>query len=534
MRQILHIFWKDARRFWPEIGISIAITAVFTRVYPVNWLPQDQFHAHGLFQYASQMQILANVLTGLLPTSWWLLIARVIHAEALVGERQFWTTRPYEWPKLLAAKALFIGTFVYLPFLASQCALLWEAGFQPQHFVPGLLFNLLLLTGILLVPLAALATVTSTLVRMTLTILGIAAVVAGLGFLSSMSESTGVSAPYGDRYSIPAILLVGGSAIVLMYARRKVWFARLMLLSLPGIIAIVAMNLPNASMVDIAYPLGISMAARADLPIQFSLHDGQESQPAVADNSKSDTVELRIPLEAAGVVPGHAVMIDDVMADADDGRGQPRQFPWTAAYSHYYLHGDWLTSVNLKIKRADYDALKGKPLTLKLGLALTEARTEAVNRMPLPAHDFSVPGFGNCAGARGMSAMMTNLGCWTALHGPPLTYVKANLESTPCGKRGDMPQDNGTAPETNAGPDAEGMHATAWVGSLEHDPADFGLTSVWNTYVSLAEGSYYQTKYLCPGTMVSFTRFTLVRRLRTVLTIPNFVLPEEDKHPAQE
>jgi hypothetical protein len=78
------------------------------------------------------------------------------------------------------------------------------------------------------------------------------------------------------------------------------------------------------------------------------------------------------------------------------------------------------------------------------------------------------------------------------------------------------------------------MHATAWVGSLEHDPADFGLTSVWNTGVSLAEGSYYQTKYLCPGTLISFTRFGLVRRLRTVLTIPNFSLPEENKYSVQE
>ena len=133
-----------------------------------------------------------------------------------------------------------------------------------------------------------------------------------------------------------------------------------------------------------------------------------------------------------------------------------------------------------------------------------------------------------------MSALLTSLGCWTALHGPPLTYVKANLESTPCGQKAAVPQDKETTPETTPGPHAEGMHATAWVGSLEHDPADFGLTSVWNTNVSLAEGSYYQTKYLCPGTVVSFTRFTLVRRLRTVVAIPNFTLPEEDKHPTHE
>jgi len=189
-----------------------------------------------------------------------------------------------------------------------------------------------------------------------------------------------------------------------------------------------------------------------------------------------------------------------------------------------------MSSVDLKMKRAEYEALKGKTVTLKLSLALTEAKTEAVSRIALPAHDFSVPGFGNCAGAPGMAALMTNLGCWTALHGPPLTYVKANFASTPCGQK---PEEAAQDPGSEEEPDAEGLHATAWVGSLEHDPAEFGMTSVWSTNVSLSEGNYYRTKYLCPGTMVSFTRFGLMRRLRTVVIIPNFKIPVEKKYSMQ-
>jgi hypothetical protein len=529
LRQILHIFSKDARRFWPEILVSLVILAAFVRVYPVNWVPQDAFHSRGFLQYASQLQILANVLTGLVPASWWLLIARVIHAEALVGERQFWVTRPYEWPKLLAAKGLFLAVFLYAPFVAAQWGLLGEGGFRPWEYVPGILFNLLLLTGILVLPLVALAAVTSTLVRMTLTLLGIAAGLGVIVYLASLSETSGVSAPYGDRYSVPATLVIGGSAIVLMYARRRVWFARLMLLSLPGIIGVVAAYVPNGAMVETAYPLATGMAAVADVPIQFALHEGQENQTAVTEDSQTGRFEVRIPLEATGVSAGYVVMVDDVMAVAEDGHEVVRELPWRAVYSHYYLHGDWLTSVDLKMKRAEYEALKGRVLTLKLGLALTEARTEAVTRIALPAHDFEVPGFGNCAGAPRMSALMTNLGCWTAMHGPPLTFVKANLGSTPCGEVAHGVEDNGTTPETNAGPDREGLHATAWVGSLENDPAEFGMTSVWSTNVSLSEGGDYGAKYLCPGTMVSFTRFGLVRRLRTVVAIPNFRIPEVTK-----
>ena len=38
MKQILHIFAKDARHFLPEILVSLAITAAFAWVYPSEWL----------------------------------------------------------------------------------------------------------------------------------------------------------------------------------------------------------------------------------------------------------------------------------------------------------------------------------------------------------------------------------------------------------------------------------------------------------------------------------------------------------------
>jgi hypothetical protein len=37
MNQILHIFKKDTRHFWPEILTSLAITAAFALVYPMRW-----------------------------------------------------------------------------------------------------------------------------------------------------------------------------------------------------------------------------------------------------------------------------------------------------------------------------------------------------------------------------------------------------------------------------------------------------------------------------------------------------------------
>src|SRR5271165_5834432 len=164
MKQVLHIFAKDSRHFWPEILISLAIVAGYAWIYPSTWLTGNAIYgvAGGAFLPSSmEAGFLAGILGLLVPVSWWLLIARVIHGESLVGDRQFWLTRPYEWRKLLAAKVLFLIVFLYLPFVAAQLALLAEGGFRPFGYVPGLLYNLLLVTGILVMPLFALAAVTS-------------------------------------------------------------------------------------------------------------------------------------------------------------------------------------------------------------------------------------------------------------------------------------------------------------------------------------------------------------------------------------
>jgi hypothetical protein len=38
MKQILHIFAKDTRRFWPEISISLALLATFVCIGPNLWI----------------------------------------------------------------------------------------------------------------------------------------------------------------------------------------------------------------------------------------------------------------------------------------------------------------------------------------------------------------------------------------------------------------------------------------------------------------------------------------------------------------
>ena len=100
MRLMLHIFRKDARRFWWEIAVTLGLLASVARMDAtrVGFIP-------------GAMEGWLNLI---LPAVWAYLIALVIHDEALVGNRQFWLTRPYPWPALLAAKALFVLVFIHL------------------------------------------------------------------------------------------------------------------------------------------------------------------------------------------------------------------------------------------------------------------------------------------------------------------------------------------------------------------------------------------------------------------------------------
>ena len=47
-------------------------------------------------------------LNLLLPLVWACVAALAVQEEPLVGDRNFWTTRPYRWPSLLGAKLMFV------------------------------------------------------------------------------------------------------------------------------------------------------------------------------------------------------------------------------------------------------------------------------------------------------------------------------------------------------------------------------------------------------------------------------------------
>jgi len=524
MKQILHIFVKDVRRFWPEISLSVAITAAFAWYYPYQWTGADHMHAvmgnHLLVPYTAQF--LGGIIIYLVPVSWWLFISRVVHAERLVGDRQFWLTRPYEWKNLLAAKLLFLLAFLYLPIFAAHCVLLAEAGFYPFYYLKGLLYNLFLLTVIIVLPIFALATVTSNFARMTLTLLVAIVGMLCLGSLSSRLLPTHpvVAPPSNSAVGSYSILLCAGIAAVLMqYSLRKVWLARLLVFGTPALFIIAGPVLARLSndqaLIDRNYP---TLAGQDAAPVQLSVNPFSPGEREfVTDMLHNGEIVAHIPLKGTGVADGYAEIPNDVRIAFEAPDGYQWVSPWEPSSTPSFLPGGGSGDSAITMPRAIYDRLKGKPLTVHLTLAVTQAKVKGITQIPLPSRDFSVPDFGVCSPVSGWMTPIedaTGIVCRSALRQPPLTYIGVVWSNTSC-----------STPHAEPDP---GVQGDGWAGSLDRAPAQFGITSVWqaafrlsNEYKDERNGT---PRYLCPGSPVTFTQYGLFRRTQVSLTIQGFQL----------
>ncbi len=514
MKQILHIFAKDFRHFWPEILISLALVGALVWIYPNTWLSRNTLYtvAGGAFLPSMlEAGLLAGLLTVLIPVSWWLLIARVIHAEALVGDCQFWVTRPYEWKKLLGAKTLFLVVFLYLPLLIAQCLLLFRAGFHPLSFVPGLLFDLLLITAVILLPLLAITTVTATFARVTLTLL--AGLVCFVGYIAiSLHFSDSASIPLSDL-SMPLALCFCGMVVVLQYAARRVWVSRLLLIALPLLLVFSGMAVSSeSSVVARDYPRA---SAGQEAPVQLALLR-DTPHPATAYLIRAKLVQVSIPLQVSGVAEGYALISGPSKVTVDAANGSHWSSSWQGS-SGTYLPGTSESWISVRMSRAFFDQVRSTPVTLHFTVALTQVRAGSARSISLPTQDFSVPDFGICSPQADLfHHQFFGIACRFALHQPNLTYISARWPDSPCSA---SQQDPNT-----------GVQGDAWIGSLETGPADFAIVPIWSPSIGLSngikvEGDKSESRHLCPGTPVTFTQYNLVGRMQYDFNIPDFRFP---------
>ena len=197
MRQALHILWKDMRHHWPEIVLLALTTGFWARISVETLLPEDDW--------------IAPAAAGLLGVMWLAMVARVLHGEPLVGDREFWQTRPYRWYWLLLAKVSFLALFLLGPVGIAEGWMLWKSKLAMEWIWVGLVArNMALLMFLVLMPLMALAAVTRNMVQYILALLGLGlAVVSAIGFGSWMRFRGLVGDGLLVNRTLPLVLVTG-------------------------------------------------------------------------------------------------------------------------------------------------------------------------------------------------------------------------------------------------------------------------------------------------------------------------------------
>ena len=521
MNQTLHIFKKDARRLWPEILISLALTAGLVLTVPFKWANLNSSQSNYLGP--SVAQLLAYFIELLVPVSWWLLIARCIHSERLVGDRQFWITRPYEWKKLLTAKMLFLAVFLYVPLLAAQWLLLLQVGLARFSALPELLYNLLLISIIVVLPLIALAAVTRNLARMTLALLGVLVALWLLIALSSLTLANSIAAPVAGIIAATLILCVCSAAVVWQYATRKAGLSRALLIAAPVLLVAmqsIAPGEPDVALMNRTY----FPAAGTDAPLQVSYNPQADVRPSAFVPRISNSVGIEIPLQISGISAGTIVDAEDVKVAMESPAGSEWQSSWQPLFRQEHAQKNSTFFADITLPRKIYEQFKDAPLTVHLNLALKQMRTEKVTRLTNLRSEYAVPDVGNCQlqvllsnpdPVTGVIRASNNLDCRFGLR-IPLTQVTASWTYKPC-----------LASQADIGPRGPLNYASYWAGSANESPLALPLIPFQTQNESFSNSlNGGPDNQFCPDKpSLTFTQYSLLRRMQAEVSIQEFHLP---------
>lgn len=209
MKQFLHILKKDVRRAWPFIIACLVLDCLL--------LMQARPLTFGSTAVLWPAYILLFPVTVLF----------IVQGESLVGDREFWTTRPYSRWSLAAAKFALLVAALLLPMFLAQVAALALNGFLWPSLISKLLSVHVIWFILIVAPLWALGSVTRNLAS------GLLAIIAGFLGVLLAPPLIRLVVPQGFHLDpISFLTLFAGSSaltLILQFAFRQTAAARAVL-----------------------------------------------------------------------------------------------------------------------------------------------------------------------------------------------------------------------------------------------------------------------------------------------------------------
>lgn len=488
MRQIIHIFKKDVRHHWPEILLCQAALALFV------WVEIDAWTNRGF--YFGIFSFWHSACYWLLPVCWSLLMVRTVQGESLVGDNQFWITRPYEWRKLLGAKMLIILACISLPMLCAQIFFLKKADFLALHYVPGLFWMQLALTSMAFLPLMAMATVAKNMAQNLLVLLAVVGLLGGMLGLDMWldKDSAMSSADASDWIQYAIVITACVTAIWLQYRHRRTGRARLFLTSGAVVIAIMVLVSPYVIHGEADYPIVPDGNA---VPFQGALSPitpQRPKSPALMD----EAVTIQLPITGTGLTEGFIGQVNGVQLTLALPDGFQWKSKWEYGGPYLLLPGQngWIQSFTLSYK--DFQRLMPGPVRAKVSMALSFFRDQDAREIRVKEGVFAIEGVGRCQ-INGYRA--SSLECLAPLVKPETLLVITGSNQSTC----DVPSDSSRKAANETFYD--------WERNSHDQPAEYGINPVVSFSIFLQ--NHQNSIPICPGTplRISFPRFVERRRV---------------------
>lgn len=373
IEQALHIFRKDARHLRWELAANLFMLLVLVLSGMQSW---EALQERGGPDHGSE-----GPLAAVLAISWSLLIARSIQTEALPGDRHFWLTRPYSRIGLLLGKALFVLTFINLPFLVAQAAIVALDGLPLWSNLGGLLWNQLLLTVILLSPMAAIASLTRNLAQ----------------FVPAAMLTTGLLAPpvlehrsFGDlewirsSFGFCIVLLITTMLLWRQYRFRRSWNATILGLGATFLGVILYLSFPRS----LAFAVQTRVVGSRDGQFALRLAAPPTRQPETKTPNRYQQI-LELPITVSGA-SARDVHLSDARITFKTLSGITRH---TGAHTEMKLQQFWQ---KVSLDRTFFDAAKASPVNVKAEYFVVQFGTSFSASVPMDGTPVQIPGLGQC------------------------------------------------------------------------------------------------------------------------------------------
>ena len=384
MSQIVHIFRKDARQLRLEILATLTVLFLFDIFEPRSWAnPSTAMQVEGLVSAA---------LAFLLCISWGILIIRLIQTDRLPGLNQFWTTRPVEWWKLMAAKGLFLVAFLYAPLILSQMLLLHLAGFAVASNLPLILLDMVLLSAILVLPLASLAAVTSSFGQTVLALLG--ALVLLVVFVA-VAAGRNLQPRFLSWLQLGILVAMLSGAVVYQYRWRATRNTIVLCAVTACLLIFTQWLLPGSSLAVAGY----ARPAQGE-PVTIAIDASPRPRGNPYNSEKSTTILLDLPLAVSGIAPGTSYGLEGQKLHLEGSDGTVWESHWenaNAVFGQTVFSGSGNPSTVISIPRRVYDRLRGGDVSMRLEFAVAQYRDLPVFQTILASKREMVPGLGSCA-----------------------------------------------------------------------------------------------------------------------------------------